>query len=64
MMYLGTGAAMVIVLGWTYGAVLPALVQGHRIPGVLILATIGLTVRTVVGILERQRVHVLHPAGR
>ena len=52
MMYLGTGAAMVIVLGWTYGAVFRRLVQGHRIPGVLILATIGLTVRTVVGILS------------
>jgi len=52
MMYLGTGAAMVIVLGWTYGAVFRRLAQGHRIPGVLILATIGLTVRTVVGILS------------
>ena len=52
MMYLGTGAAMIIVLGWTYGAVFRRLAQGHRIPGVLILATIGLTVRTAVGILS------------
>jgi len=52
MMFLGTGAAMVIVLGWTYGAVFRRAMQGHRIPGVLILATIGLTMRTIVGILS------------
>jgi hypothetical protein len=37
---------------WTFGAVARRLAQGHRIPGVLMLATIGLTVRTVVGILS------------
>jgi hypothetical protein len=52
MMTLGTGAAMVIVLGWTYGAVFRRLLWGQRIPGVLLLATIGLTVRTVVGVLS------------
>jgi hypothetical protein len=52
MMYLGTGAAMVIVLAWTFGAVFRRLVGGRRIPGVLLLATVGLTVRTLVGILS------------
>jgi intracellular septation protein A len=52
MNYLGTGAAMITVLMWTFGAVARRLAQGQRIPGVLLLATIGLTVRTVVGLLS------------
>jgi hypothetical protein len=40
------------VLGWTFGAVFRRLVRGQRIPGVLLLATIGLTMRTIVGILS------------
>jgi hypothetical protein len=43
--------AMTVVLVWTYGAVLRRVVRGNRIPGVLMLATIGLTMRTVVGLL-------------
>jgi len=52
MLVLGVGAAMVIVLGWTFGAVFRRLLFGQRIPGVLLLATIGLTVRTIVGVLS------------
>jgi len=52
MMTIGTGAAMVIVLLWTFGAVGRRLVRRKRVPGVLMLATIGLTVRTVVGVLS------------
>ena len=48
---LGAGAAMITVFLWTGGAVVRRVVRGHRIPGVLILATIGLMVRTLVGIL-------------
>ena len=47
----GPFVAMTTVLVWTYGAVLRRVVCGHRIPGVLMLATIGLTVRTIVGLL-------------
>src|SRR4029079_10768080 len=52
MTLVGTGAAMVVVLLWTFGAVARRLLQGQRIPGVLMLATIGLTIRTVVGVLS------------
>jgi hypothetical protein len=52
MTFIGTGAAMIIVLLWTFGAVARRLMQGQRIPGVLMLATIGLTVRTIVGVLS------------
>src|SRR5258706_4072545 len=52
MMTIGTGAAMIIVLLWTFGAVGRRLVRGKRIPGVLMLATIGLTVRTAVGVVS------------
>lgn len=48
---LGAGAAMIAVFLWTTGAIVRRVVRGHRIPGVLILATIGLMVRTLVGIL-------------
>lgn len=47
----GAGAAMLVVLVWTFGALLRRVLSGHRIPGVLLLATIGLTVKTVVGLL-------------
>jgi hypothetical protein len=48
----GVGAAMIVVLCWTFGNVLRRVLQGHRIPGVLLLATIGLIVRTVVALLS------------
>ena len=49
---LGAGAAMITALVWTFGNLLRRVVQGHRIPGVLILATIGLIVRTIVALLS------------
>jgi len=45
-------AAMAGVLVWAYGAILRRVLQGKRIPGILLLATLGLTVRTVVGLLS------------
>jgi hypothetical protein len=52
LMTLGTVVAIVVVLGWTYAAILRRLVRGHRPPAILVLATIGLTVRTLVGLLS------------
>jgi intracellular septation protein A len=49
---LGATAAMITALVWTFGCLLRRVVQGHRIPGVLILATIGLIVRTIVALLS------------
>jgi hypothetical protein len=49
---IGTGAAMVAVLAWSYGAVIRRVLRGRRVPAILALATLGLTVRTVVGFLS------------
>jgi intracellular septation protein A len=49
---IGAGAAMVAVLVWTYVAVLRRVVRGRRPSAILILATIGLTVRTLVGLVS------------
>jgi hypothetical protein len=49
---IGAAAAMIVVLCWTYGALARRIVRGVRPPGVLLLATFGLTCRTVVGVLS------------
>jgi len=60
---LGPTPAMLAVLAWSYGAVLRRLISGHRIPGILQLAVIGLTVRTVVGILSGTFMYFLQPVA-
>ncbi len=42
--------AMAAVLIWAYTAILRRVVRGTKIPAILLLATLGLTVRTVVGL--------------
>jgi hypothetical protein len=49
---IGAGAAMIAVLCWTYGAFARRIARGVRPPGVLMLATFGLTCRTVVGLVS------------
>jgi hypothetical protein len=49
---IGTSVAMAAVLVWSYGAILRRVVRSQPIPGILILATLGLTVRTLVGLLS------------
>jgi hypothetical protein len=44
--------AMAAVLVWAYTAILRRVVRGTRIPAILVLATLGLTVRTLVGLLS------------
>lgn len=48
--WLGPGAAMAAVLVWGFGAIGRRLVFHQRVPALLVLATVGLTVRTVVGL--------------
>jgi len=60
---LGPTPAMLAVLTWSYGAVIRRLVGGHGIPGVLQLAVIGLTVRTIVGILSGTFMYFLQPVA-
>lgn len=45
-------AAMAVVLIWAYAAILRRVVRGTKIPAILMLATLGLTVRTAVGLVS------------
>lgn len=47
---LGPVAAMVAVLVWGYGAIGRRLILRRRVPALLMLATLGLTIRTAVGL--------------
>ena len=44
--------AIVAALGWTYAAVGRRIVTGRPIPGLLVLATLGISVRTVIYLLS------------
>jgi hypothetical protein len=44
--------AIVAALGWTYAAMGRRIVTGRPIPGLLVLATLGITVRTVIYLLS------------
>jgi hypothetical protein len=46
----GPIVAMIVVLAWGYGAIARRLVRGQAIPAILVLATLGLTVKTLVGL--------------
>jgi hypothetical protein len=49
---INASAAMAAVLIWAYAAILRRVVRGTKIPAILMLATLGLTVRTAVGLLS------------
>jgi hypothetical protein len=51
-MTLGAGLAMAAVLVWGYGAILRRRLRSDPIPTILVLATLGLTVKTLVGLLS------------
>jgi hypothetical protein len=61
LVHIGSGAAMLAVLSWSYGAVVRRWVSGHRIPAILVLAVLGLTVRTLLGIMSGTFVYFLQP---
>jgi intracellular septation protein A len=42
--------AMAAVLVWAYVAILRRVVRGTKVPAILLLATLGLTIRTLVGL--------------
>jgi hypothetical protein len=46
----GTNAAILAVLLWAYGALAFRLVRRYPVPPILILAVVGITVRTVVAV--------------
>jgi hypothetical protein len=49
---MGPLAAMLAVLIWGYGAILRRVLRGEAIPAILVLATLGLTVKTTVGLVS------------
>ncbi len=49
---IGPTVAMAAVLVWGYGAILRRLLCSERIPAILMLATLGLTMKTLVGLLS------------
>jgi hypothetical protein len=61
LVYVGPGAAMLAVLSWSYGAVVRRRLSGHRIPAILMLAVLGLTVRTIFGIMSGTFIYFLQP---
>lgn len=48
----GSAAAMAAALAWGYGMILRRVLRGRPVPAILKLATLGLTVRTLVGLLS------------
>jgi hypothetical protein len=46
----GIGTALVVALAWAYGAVILRVAQRRPVPPILLLAVIGLTVRTLVAV--------------
>ena len=44
--------AIVGALGWTYAAIARRIVAGRPIPGLLVLATLGISLRTVIYLLS------------
>ena len=50
--FIGVWGAVLMGLGWTYVAVARRLVTGRRVPGVLLLAAVTLTARTVIAIVS------------
>jgi len=48
---IGATVAMAAVLAWGYCAVLRRILWRKRVPMILVLATVGLTVKTLVGLL-------------
>src|SRR5262249_5060117 len=50
--FLGVWGAVLIGLGWTYAAVVRRLVMGQRVPGILVLAAVTLTARTIIAMVS------------
>lgn len=59
--HFSSGVAMLVVLLWSYGAVVRRWVSGRPVPTVLALAVLGLSLRTVIGMLSGTFVYFLQP---
>ncbi len=54
---------MLVTLAWSYGAVARRLITGRRVPGILQLAVVALTVRTIVGVIAGSFLYFLQPVA-
>ena len=54
-------AAMLAALTWSWGSLLRRFVGGQRIPGVLQLAIVGLTMRTIIGLMSGTFLYFIQP---
>lgn len=57
----GAPPAMIAALLWTYGSMFRRMVSGRRIPGLLMLAVAGVTVRTIIGLMSGTFLYFLQP---
>jgi intracellular septation protein A len=57
----GAAPAMVAALVWTYGSVFRRMVAGRTIPGLLLLAAAGVTMRTIIGLMSGTFLYFLQP---
>ena len=61
----GLRSAIVAALAWTYSAVGRRLLRGRPVPGLLVLATVGISVRTTIFMLsDNHVVYFLQPIMR
>jgi Protein of unknown function (DUF3159) len=61
----GLRSAIVVALAWTYTAVVRRLLSGRPVPGLLVLATVGISVRTTIFMLsDNHVVYFLQPIMR
>jgi hypothetical protein len=57
----GAPPAMIAALLWTYGSMFRRVVGGRRIPGLLLLAVAGVTMRTIIGLMSGTFLYFLQP---
>ena len=61
LVHIGPGVAMIAALSWSYGAVVRRMVFDGRVPAILWLAVLGLTVRTLLGVMSGTFIYFLQP---
>jgi hypothetical protein len=61
LVHIGPGVAMIAALSWSYGAVVRRMMFDGRVPAILWLAVLGLTVRTLLGVMSGTFIYFLQP---
>jgi hypothetical protein len=61
LVHFGPGVAMIAALSWSYGAIARRVLSGKPVPAILKLAVLGLTVRTIFGVMSGTFIYFLQP---